>query len=475
MKTPVAAAVLLCVLALPGLAATYYVNGARGDDASAGASPESAWKTLDKANASLMPGDTCLVRGGVYAATQIAPARSGTAEARITYAAYRNEKPEVTGGKSGAIVFLNNRSYVTVKGFRIHSPAEHDWTVSVAGADARYNRVEGCDVTDPQGYVCIDVADGASYNEIVGNTCHDTGHGDEQSGDCIVLNQGAHHNTIVANRCYNACHSQILVLKGSKNNVIQDNECYSTDPKWAGAGIDVVRNADSNVVRGNRIHDLGAITMIKDAIQIDSANNTVDHNVIYNCARFGIWLESMDFRGEGQEAKNNLIANNTVYNCGRQGLYVNFKRGFITADNRFVNNIVTGSPEVFEGLKASILIVYTDRAIDEMAPSAWFGNVFRNNLFWHEKAGEPGMALYRHKNGTVTWSLPELEKAFPENFSGNIEVKPEFVDVSKGDFRLVSGSPLIDAGLDVGLAFEGKAPDVGAVESVAPATGQGAR
>jgi hypothetical protein len=68
-----------------------------------------------------------------------------------------------------------------------------------------------------------------------------------------------------------------------------------------------------------------------------------------------------------------------------------------------------------------------------------------------------------------------LEKAFPENFSGNIEVKPEFVDVSKGDFRLVSGSPLIDAGLDVGLAFEGKAPDVGAVESVAPATGQGAR
>lgn len=466
----VAAVVLLSFTASAG-ATTYYIDAAKGDDSAAGTSVDAPWKTLDRANAALAPGDTVIVRAGTYADSRIKPVNCGSTDARITYSAYEGETPEITGGKADSpdsgvsIVDLRDRSYVTVRGFKLHSPAAHDWVVSMAGEKSHHNRIEACDVSDPQGYAPIVIAEGASYNEIVGNTAHDTGAEDEQRGDCIVLNTGAHHNVVRGNKAFNACHSQILIVRGAHDNVIEGNDCYATDPKWSGAGIDCVRNADNNIIRANRIHDLGFITAIKDAIQIDSADNTIDHNVIYNCARFGIWLESMDFRTEGQTAKNNLVANNTVYNCGRQGIYINFKRGFITHDNRFVNNIVVGSPEKFNDRNVWTAIVYTDRDVPQVTPETWFGNTFRNNVFFHEKAGEPDMFLYHAKAIDVTFSLPELEKQFPESFSGNIETAVEFVDPAKGDFRLKPGSPLIDAGIDVGLPFEGKAPDIGACEA----------
>ncbi len=48
---------------------------------------------------------------------------------------------------------------------------------------------------------------------------------------------------------------------------------------------------------------------------------------------------------------------------------------------------------------------------------------------------------------------------------GEVIGDPMFVDRAGGDFRLASGSPAIDAGLDLGLPFNGTAPDIGAFES----------
>ena len=41
---------------------------------------------------------------------------------------------------------------------------------------------------------------------------------------------------------------------------------------------------------------------------------------------------------------------------------------------------------------------------------------------------------------------------------------PKFVDAAKKDFRLSPQSPLIDKGVNVGLPFAGRAPDIGVFE-----------
>lgn len=49
--------------------------------------------------------------------------------------------------------------------------------------------------------------------------------------------------------------------------------------------------------------------------------------------------------------------------------------------------------------------------------------------------------------------------------AGEIEADPKFVNAPDRDFHLQVGSPAIDAGTDVGLPFNGSAPDIGAFES----------
>jgi parallel beta-helix repeat protein len=48
--------------------------------------------------------------------------------------------------------------------------------------------------------------------------------------------------------------------------------------------------------------------------------------------------------------------------------------------------------------------------------------------------------------------------------AGSKTVAPQFLDYANGDYRLASGSPMIDQGTNIGLSFSGAAPDMGAIE-----------
>jgi len=474
MKKCLSALALLAVLACAAAAQDYFVDASSGDDSADGKSVATAWATIEKANEMLRPGDTVFIRSGVYNGEWIRPARSGEADARITYAAFEGHVPEVTGGRYGSVCSLNDRSYITVKGFRFHSPEEHDWLVSLSGEDCHHNRIENCDAADPEAYAPIKINGGAAYNEIIGCTVHDTGGGDEQSGDGIVVDMGAHDNMIADNRVYNCCHSQILLLRGATANTVTRNDLYSTRRDWAGAGINAVSEADLNTISHNRIHDLGYITDQKCGIQVTTRSNRIYHNVIWNVGAFGISLQSYAFQGEGQVASENLVANNTVYNTGRQGIYIVSKQEYFTRENHFINNVIAGSPADWYQVDAWMLVFdtwhLTDEArprhwLEESSPDIWFGNTFRRNCFFHREAGEDDMVLFNQKDTSATWSIDELEEAFADNWKDNIEVKPEFTAPEKGDFSLAPESPLIDAGIDVGLPYKGASPDVGAAET----------
>ncbi|MEK7752925.1 MAG: hypothetical protein AAB654_13470 [Acidobacteriota bacterium] len=78
--------------AAPG--ATYFVSP-DGSDENPG-SEEQPFATVQRCADQAEPGDTCLIRGGVYPET-VRPARSGTAAARITFRAAEGEIAVITG------------------------------------------------------------------------------------------------------------------------------------------------------------------------------------------------------------------------------------------------------------------------------------------------------------------------------------------------------------------------------------------
>lgn len=97
--------VLAFVPAVSAEGTSYYVDAVNGDDAASGTSPETAWRTLEKASAvTYSAGDKILLRRGQVFGPLFHANGSGTAEAPIVFSAYgegarpviRNEEPTPT-------------------------------------------------------------------------------------------------------------------------------------------------------------------------------------------------------------------------------------------------------------------------------------------------------------------------------------------------------------------------------------------
>lgn len=94
----------------------YYVAPG-GDDSADGRNPETAWRTLQRANVAVGPGDTVLVAPGRYI-HPIAPLQSGRPGARIAYRRHGDGEVLVDGADAEApLLNLRSKGHVTVDGF----------------------------------------------------------------------------------------------------------------------------------------------------------------------------------------------------------------------------------------------------------------------------------------------------------------------------------------------------------------------
>ena len=118
------ALILSCTLFIPGItnATTHYINGTSGNDANDG-SQSSPWKTIAKANSTLVAGDNVYIEAGTYRET-IQPVNSGTYGNYITYARLGTDEVVITRDKLntknvayGAI--LTGRDYIELDGLTI--------------------------------------------------------------------------------------------------------------------------------------------------------------------------------------------------------------------------------------------------------------------------------------------------------------------------------------------------------------------
>jgi hypothetical protein len=105
----------------PPTGPAYYI-AANGSDSNPGTLAQ-PWRTFAHAYTKVIAGDTVYVRGGTYN-QRIAPSKSGTADARITFAAYPGETPIIVGTSNSTekqLVYISGRNYQTLQGFTFQS------------------------------------------------------------------------------------------------------------------------------------------------------------------------------------------------------------------------------------------------------------------------------------------------------------------------------------------------------------------
>jgi hypothetical protein len=145
--------VALLAVAAPVAAATYYVDASEGADNRPGTSPEGAWRTLEKVNATtFQPGDRLLFRAGGAWTGQLWPKGSGAEGRPIVIGKYGDgTKPAIRGAGAMAAVYLENQEYWEIADIEVTNEAAtpgYRRGVLIRGQDAgratavRFERVD---------------------------------------------------------------------------------------------------------------------------------------------------------------------------------------------------------------------------------------------------------------------------------------------------------------------------------------------
>jgi hypothetical protein len=406
--------------------ATFYV-ATDGNDSNPGTIGQ-PWAKWQKGFNALRAGDTLYIRGGTYTSLLgaysgnyygVRAARTrGTSVNHITVSAYGNEVPilDCSGLKSGAGVHyglaMDNCTYWDIIGLRIAGVREYE-------SDGKYPF---------------------------------TGSGWE-TADCT-------HMTFTLCNVYGCMNGFTL---GGSNDYIYYINC------------DSYLNYD--------YYDKGGLC------NGFSGNVSVGGHVFYNGCRS--WSNSDDgydnMAGGGYITYTNCWAWRNGYDCPIIGDGDGFKLGY--SDKGYeagvqrtlyncisANNKLMGFDESMDIPTSMDMVVYNCIAYNNSSdfgfrfyqPSGTGVTTLRNNIAYLNKYNYQGRARNITDHNTWDAGAPIVTNADFQSVNIAGMDGPRQRDGSLPDLKflhLASGSALIDAGVDVGLSFTGKAPDLGAYET----------
>jgi len=283
------------------------------------------WKTLTKAQATLVHGDTVLVRNGNYGSLSFTSAvDSNNWTEKITYKAAPGHTPVLTGLSSSYWWKVVHR-YLEFDGFTINVPDDGVRRAGIYFKNADYLRFLNCTINgvwkDPG-------SGGLSYYGI-------------QVGEENVITD---MNDILIENCYvRDVHNGIVMYGSLKDNIIvRNNTVYHT----SGSSI-LIDSSTNNIllIEGNHLSWQEPVDGAHGScIEIRARNLTVRNNIIHNCGNTGgITTYSTTFDGQGGRPSsgftNMLFENNLVYDT----LNINPTRlGGIGQNFVFRNNTIIG-------------------------------------------------------------------------------------------------------------------------------------
>ena len=327
----------------------------------------------------------------------------------------------------------------------------------------------------------IRIDDESKYNLI--DNCISHHNGGYNRGSGVIISLYSSDNIVQNGIFYNNGEDGVQVggqvgWTAGPNNIVQDNDCYGNDE----SGVDI--KDGPQLIRRNKLHDNGAGLLEGAGIVIgyDSDRIIIIDNEIYGNLTHGIGI------AENTNGDSHIIAYNKIYNNGDKGIsansgatsvykynliYNNGGRGFtINKDwcsgSKIFNNLIwnnVGYQLVIQSSNITVknnIIGGRDRAL------GIYGASIANEVSDYNLLNGTGnffewMGRVYDLNGYLT--LSKLD-------SNSVTGDPMFTNPSNNNFTLQEGSPLINAGINVGLTdsldFAGNAisdpPDIGPFE-----------
>jgi hypothetical protein len=391
----------------------YYVSTG-GNDNNPGTSSQ-PWRTIQKAASAMGPGSTVIVLAGDYP-ERIQVTRSGASGSPITF------KAQGTVTMHG---FTVKADYISIVGFDISDTPD-----SSADGVGIYVLGSNCDLED--NYVHFATRGGIVLWANVGQY--------DKTSNCVVRDNRLYKNGMVG----------ISVM--GQDHLVEDNEIWGTiqyhpnwhnPPSWVDAdGITFF--GSGHTFRHNYIHDIHYGVPENhdphiDCFQTYAGDKIAGHDILFdaNYCDNPDTLPELSLAGkvfQMNDAHDIVIRNN----IGVSNLIAifNSSRGVSIINNTFIGN--PDDPDS-QGIQLKDSLDFT----------------IENNIFayqengvgsiWPDTSSEAGLTaafncVYRSQG----------EPSRPPDPHDIWGLDPLFVDESDGDYHLQSGSPCIDAGLNVG-------------------------
>jgi uncharacterized protein YjdB len=452
----------------PGVPAplrTFYIDAAAGNDANAGTSAATAWKTLGKANAVAQPGDLFLL-SGTFSGQIVHPVSSGTASAKIVYRKKPGATAVINGGQYGVIVWLDGLSHIVVDGLELSNDAE----IVVLRSGTNNVWLRNLYIHDG-GSTGIHLVS-ASDNRIEDSRIERIGSEANNAGEGIFVQNGSHRNRIVRNTMTYAGHGNVWISFQSASEATSDDNVLESNDfsnPWA-SGIGMNGKTNRTIVQCNRVHHTANGTGVnypRAGVEIEGNGNIVRFNEIFRNGAEGITIQGRTFAGFVQNATNNQVYNNTLWQNGTGGGTGYASLQFIQMDAGNVqNNIVENN--IFWNDRGFSYggLVYAVTADVYHANTPWptgtvNGNIVRYNLI---SSGQAMLLKIRNAPSNESFTLA-LAQSTLAGWLANLQVNPLFVNETADNVTLQTLSPAIDVGRILsGIPYLGIGADLGAHE-----------
>jgi len=417
---------------------TFYVSPG-GDDTQSG-HKDTPWQTIQKGCDEVKPGDTLIIRDGVYRIDkEIRPRNSGTPENWITYMVLPGEKAVIDA--EGFTSADDEGTYPSRKGLGSFHVEEVSF-VRVEGLHVRNSRSAGYIVRDSEHINLLNCKTDRSFNSGIGIWYSNH----VKVMNCKVTRANEPEMRVEGQRMGREAPHEAISVCGAKDFEVAYNHIHDGFKE----GIDVKEVSGRGVVHHNYVHDMPRQGLYVDA-WFGLLHDVVFHsNVVHDCE----WGFAISVEGKDSELKNIDFHNNLLFNNRASGIifgvwgHDRLRSGINIFNNTIYNN---GTPGHWAGKTGGI-----DVRSQNMKDIKIHHNIIRNNWGFEiatpfdpddvvDELAERNVTIfenmtgsYKDKSSAVGFFDIPMHGLQPEN---NMVADPLFTAPEYYDFSIPFNSP----------------------------------